>query len=274
MAFCGNCGSEQANQVKFCASCGKAMKKSEKVKGIEPNPPSTIPTMPPAAGKKASRRNLIIGGSALVVVAAVVAIFTFGPKPLSLTRAEAELALMEPSDFSFEVDDADEPLSVMDEVSWIVFSSGSSDCTEDVEILSLVQDRGTLLASADLVGESLYFNQDIIEFESEEIPGEIISLINSGYDNTACDYDSDSVDTTMSDLGSSKEYLGVGPDTSAYFSQDSDWTDYAFLSSKSASVAVADGKYLVVIRMLGYDNSLSISEANEVLTDALKKLYN
>ena len=269
MAFCRNCGSEHENDVAFCVSCGKPTNDSVKATGVDAMQRPVITSAP----KKGLVRNLIIGGSALVVVVLVVAV-VFAPKPLNLSKAEAQIALMQPSDFSFDVSEPEEPNTIMDDVSWVIFDAGATECSQDGEIKSLVQDQGTLLASTDLNGTDVYFGQDIVEFESDQIPTDIVSLINSGYDNSACDYDSDDVNTTLSDLGSAKEKLGIGPETSTYFAQDSVWEGaYSFLSSKTATLAVADGKYLIVTRMSGFDDSLSISEARMVVTKALEKLY-
>lgn len=273
MAFCGNCGSEQANDVRFCVSCGKETGNVQATSGAETN----IQQRSSIRGlKKGMGKYLIIGVSGVAVVAIVLAV-VLAPKPLSLTKAKAEKALMQPSDFSFDMSVAASPSSVMDKKAWIVFSAGDSDCSEDTEISSIVRDRGKLLASEDYKDEDsdIYFDEDIVEFESSKYPSKIIGLINDGYENSSCDYDSDNVETSFSEFGTSKEQLGIGPESSAYFAEVSDWSEegWEFLSSKGATVVVADGKYLVIIRLTTYSNKLTISESNEVLHQALEKIF-
>jgi hypothetical protein len=271
MAFCGNCGSELAKKVAFCTSCGKAVNSTEPEAIPEVTPDQPILSKP----KKSINRTIIIAGAAAVAVIVVVLAIVLSPKPISLTKSSAQQALMKPSDFSISVSEPDDPKTVMDDITWVVFSAGDSECTEDGKIKNLIQEKGKLLASTDLNGDNVYFNEDIIEFDSDKTPGEIVKLVRSGYDNSACDYDSDTVATTFSDFGTAKEKLGAGTENSTYYAENSDWsaTDWDFLSSKSSSAVVADGKYLILLRLSAYSNALSISEQNDFLTEALKKIY-
>ncbi len=271
MAFCGNCGSELDKESKFCVSCGNKL--TNVAENSANNPVPFQGKLNFLAGKS-MKRNLIIGAGALLVIVVVAAI-TLGPKSLHLTKAQARDVLMQPSDFSFDVSEPESPVTIMDTVAWVIFDAGASECSEDGKISSIIKDHGTLLATTDLNGTSTYFNEDIVEFNSDQDPAKVISLIKDGYANPYCDYDGDGVQTTFSDLGTSKSKLGVGPENSAYFSEDSDWSSsgYDFLSSHGGSVIIADGRFLISLRMSGSYDNISVTEARAVLTRAVEKIY-
>lgn len=241
----------------------------------EPEVNSPEPLQVPPKNNKL-RNLLIISGSAVAVIVLVVALI-LSPKGLKLTKAEAEDRLADKADFSFSVEVPDDPTTIMEAAAWVVFSAGTDDCGEDGDMKSTIQNDGTLLASKDLTGNNIYFNEDIIEFESDKIPTEIIQLVKDGYEDPGCDYDSDNVSTTFENIGTSGEKIGKGTPNSVYFEENSDWSstdyDYDFLDNKSSSIIVADGKYLIVIRISVYEDQLSSSEMRDALNLALEKVY-
>lgn len=277
MAFCSKCGTEQTGGANFCVSCGTKMEKVKAAKAVAEQSEVASPDPQPIPPKNNKLRNLlIISGSAVAVIVLVVAVI-LSPKGLKLTKAEAEDRLADKADFSFSVEIPDEPTTIMEATAWVVFSAGTEDCSEDGDISSRIQDQGTLLASKDLTGENIYFNEDIIEFESDAIPTEIIQLVKDGYEDPGCDYDSDNISTTFENLSTSADKLGKATPNSAYFEENTDWSstdfDYDFLDNKSSSVIVADGKYLIVIRLSVYEDQLSSSEMRDALNLALEKVY-
>lgn len=276
MAICETCGSKNAKGFKYCSECGSQSPAESVI--AEEKGPAPKPNL-------LENKFVVFGGGgilATVLIALLVVVLT----PFSLDTKTAESRLMKSSDFAFDAAFADEPLSAEDSVYPIY--RASERCVEDVDMQALINDKGTLLATADFKensakNTSVYFDEDVIRFEDEATANEFLALAKAGYDNPECEYNSsgDSVSTVgvLSGASDVQSKLGVGGSNSFYLRYQSEMKVSGYfnftISTDRRIAVIARGQYVGVFRGTIDVESKSVSpdEMEQSLKTAISKMF-
>lgn len=248
MPFCETCGTKNADEFKFCIECGK------------PVASTPVAEDKPSKPKQDLLKNKAVvfgGGGALAL--ALIAVLVVALTPFSLDAKTAETKLMAVKDFAFDAAFSDDPYTAEDSAYPIY--RASDECSADVDMQSMINDEGTLLASADFkenVPEtnSVHVDEDIIRFETDELANKFVALARDGYDDPDCEYNStgDYVSTTgiLSGASDVQSRLGVGGSNSFFVRYQSTMEAsgyYSFTIATDSRIAVvARGRYVGIFR--------------------------
>lgn len=281
MPFCSSCGTENKAAVKFCSECGKPV-------SVAPAAEAETDLVASAPKKSLLKNKLFLfgGGGFLALVLLVVGVVAL--TPFSLDAKSAEARLMTADDFAFSAVDAKEPNSVM-EGNYPLFRA-SDKCTEDVDLQTMINDEGVLLASADFSQDTsdttmVHFDEDIIQFPDAETANRAVELARLGYADSNCEYNSigeyENVSTIgkFSDGGDLQSALGVGGTNSFYLRYESNMIvtgAYTFNINQDQRIAViARGPYVVIIRGVvdAEDKGVSTTEMEDSIRTAVRKIF-
>lgn len=166
----------------------------------------------------------------------------------------------------------------------------SDKCTEDVDLQTMINDEGVLLASADFSQDTsdttmVHFDEDIIQFPDAETANRAVELARLGYADSNCEYNSigeyENVSTIgkFSDGGDLQSALGVGGPNSFYLRYESNMIvtgAYSFNINQDQRIAViARGPYVVIIRGVidAEDKGVSTTEMEDSIRTAVRKIF-
>lgn len=276
MPICETCGSKNADGVKYCSECGKPT-------NVEA---PTVEEKVSEPKKDLLKNKVVLFGGGGVLAAILVVVLVLVLIPFSLDSKKAQEKLMTTGDFAFSVAYPDEPVSAVD--SKYPIYRASDKCVEDVQMQSLIEDEGTLLATADFKensqkSSSVHFDEDIIEFKDEATATKFVALAKAGYDDPDCEYTNrlEYVSTVgaLSEASDVQSKFGVGGSNSFYVRYESVMTvtgSYNFTISTDARIAVvARGKYVGIFRgTIDADTkSVSPEDMEAALKLAISKMF-
>lgn len=276
MPICETCGSKNADGVKYCSECGKPTA----VHNVAPEEKASEPK------KDLLKNKFVVFGGGGVLAAILVVVLVIVLTPFTLDTKTAQAKLMTTDDFAFSVAFPDEPVSAVD--SKYPIYRASDKCVEDVEMQSLIENEGTLLATADFKensqkSSSVHFDEDIIEFKDEATATKVVALAKAGSEDSDCEYTNklEYVSTVgrLSDASDVQSKFGVGGSNSFYIRYESEMTVtgvYNFtISSDSRIAVVARGKYVGIFRgTIDADTkSVSPEDMEAALKLAISKMF-
>ena len=242
--------------------------------------------VPTSKKKNLLENKAIVFGGGGVIAAVLVGFLVMALIPFNIDAKTAESRLMEPKDFAFDASFASEPVTAVDS-AYPIFRS-ADECTQDVDMQSMIEGQGTLLASADYKESvtkvnSVHVDEDIIQFKDDKTASDFIALVKEGYTNSECAYNSDStyVDTTgvISDGSDVQTRLGVGGSNSYFLRYQSTMEIsgvYSFTIATDSHIAVvAKGRYVGIFRgTIDADtHSVSGEDMEASLKTAITKMF-
>ena len=167
----------------------------------------------------------------------------------------------------------------VNERAWLIFNVPT--CEEDEEIRKIIRREGKslsggLYSSQRELPESpgVWVEENIIEFSSDSIPKEILFLATDGYYSSDCVYkiDSDGFQSINSNLHTDARKLGLSEKAKVLEFVSTQYAPTGSWSSDNLHILVADGDYLVQIRVNDYLLKTD-GAAREVALAVLKKIY-
>lgn len=279
MPFCIECGSKNSANVKFCSQCGKPVQAGAPKTESKPETPISVEKVEKPKLDLLKNKAVVFGGGGVLAVI-LVAVLVIALTPFSLDAKTAESRLMTVSDFAFDAVEDDKPVTA--EGSAYPVYRASDKCEEDVEMQSLINDKGTLLASSDFKENStevtsVHFDQDVIKFGDDATASKFVALAKAGYDNSDCEYNSTgesvSVEGILSGAADVQTALGVGGSNSFYVRYQSEMSVSGYfnftISSDSRIAVIARGPYVLLFR--GTIDAETKSVSGEDMEASLKK---
>ncbi len=276
--FCPKCGTKWVTSAEFCFSCGKPIKGILGQIALEVNKP-----LDPLSGRprfRLRRKPALLGGSlfALLLILAIAMSWPlFFAKRLSQAEAESLLignsllpmGLVLERDYNYSV------------YEWgpQVFWSNSNLCPE-TQIGKIINNEGFVLAGgsyteADADGYgSKRIVENIIEFPSASEPRELLDLATRGYADEDCTYreeDADLIGGFWSEnlnFNSDPVSLGLRKSQNVIYFEKTYFGEYLW---SEAMILIADGPYLVQIKVTDYNNESAT--AKQIALRVLGKIY-
>ncbi len=273
--FCPKCGSQVLTDAEFCFSCGKPVSAIKGQIGLKVTKP---PVSTSAKKKTLKRLPALVWGLTLAVVLVVSTVMA---SPLlfasRLSKEEAESLLVGETTLSFDLVLKEYELEV-NMMSDLVFPNET--CVLDDQIRDVIRADGNVLAGGyysdgNPVAPPKEIVENIIEFPSALHPQEILELATEGYYSRDCFYNVENNLGFYSDnINFTSNTYELGLDNSVraiYFEINARAGEFSGYNSH-ANLLVADGKYLVQIRVDGY-TSEDEGAAKQVALMVLEKIY-